>query len=326
MKTFTDALAPANRRSTTQTKLERRTLNGATMGTRYSAVFYADPEFETAVLSAALFDAVDRVDQQMSTWNPQSDLNQLNAIAIGEWLTLPPELMTVLHAGLDVERKTNGAFDIGVGALVQAWGFGPSDLSAPDHSHSAISLSKLANRPVTREALTLDMARGRAKKGAPMSLDLSGIAKGFAVDEMARVMANSAIPSWLVGIDGEMRGQGLKPDRSTWAVAHERPDRQIRDAMGVIELTDMAVATSGNYRHWRTVNGEFVSHTIDPRTNAPLQNDIASVTVIAPTCMAADAWATALMVLGPDAALDTAKRFKMNVIIVLGSGTVMSTV
>ena len=107
----------------------------------------------------------------------------------------------------------------------------------------------------------------RANRG-PLSLDLSGIAKGYGVDEMARVMEAFAIPSWLVGIDGEMRAKGLKPDGSPWAVALERPERGTRDAMGVIELTDMAVATSGNYRHWVDVGGKTLSHTMNPENRS----------------------------------------------------------
>jgi FAD:protein FMN transferase len=303
--------------------LERHTLNGATMGTRYSAVFYAPNRADTAVLARDLFAAIDRVDQQMSTWKPDSDLNRVSAASIDEWVSIPPELMAVLTASLKFEQITAGAFDIGVGDLVGAWGFGALN-AAPDLDLIDTVASRMRVPP--RRALVLDEAGGRVRKSAPLSLDLSGIAKGFAVDEMARTMNAHGIKSWLVGIDGEMRGHGLKPDGSAWAVAHERPDRFAREAMGVIELTDLAVATSGNYRHWREHEGWLISHTIDPKTNQPLDNQLASVSVVAPTCMAADAWATALMVMGPDAGLQTAKRRSMQVIFVLKNGEVISTV
>jgi thiamine biosynthesis lipoprotein len=156
-------------------------------------------------------------------------------------------------------------------------------------------------------------------------LDLSGIAKGFGVDEMARVMDSFRIPAWLVGIDGEMRAKGTKPDGSMWSVAHERPDRQFREAMGVLELQDMAVATSGHYRHYREVDGKIISHTMNPRTGAPLENGPASVTVLAPTCMTADAWATALMVMGVEAGLKIARAQRFDVIFVLRDGSVQTT-
>lgn len=301
----------------------RHTLNGPTMGTRYAAAFFAPEGMATDALAAALFDAVDRVDRQMSTWKPESDLNRLNAAPVGEWVAIPRELMTVLAEALKIGRATKGAFDIGVGALVSAWGFGPGPRQ-PDQSR--IAAASALPRAATTEALQLDVTAFRARKAAPLALDLSGIAKGFGVDEMARVMDAFGIRRWLVGIDGEMRARGLKPDGTPWAVAHERPDRHCREAMGVIELTDMAVATSGNYRHWVEVDGKLLSHTMDPGTHRPVTNGIASVSVLANTCMAADAWATAFLVLGAEAAGRLAADMGMGTIFVFGDGTVSSTI
>ena len=302
--------------------LLRQTLSGSTMGTRYSCVFYVRQGMKLEALAAALFQAVDRIDRQMSTWNPQSDLNRLNAAPIDTWIEVPRELMTVLAASLRIGRTTEGAFDIGVGDIVSAWGFGAS-AARTDQARKPVAM--LTPRPITTHVLELDEAGGKVRKTAPLQLDLSGIAKGYGVDEMARVMNQFAIPAWLVGIDGEMRAKGLKPDGVAWAVAHERPDRNIREAMGVIELTDMAVATSGNYRHWIEVDGRILSHTMSGRSGGPIENSISSVTVLAPTCMAADAWATAFMVMGVDAGTKTAKTLGMDVIFVLGDGEVTST-
>ncbi len=153
--------------------------------------------------------------------------------------------------------------------------------------------------PSARRRPSSSIVRGGARRRlAPLRLDLSAIAKGFGVDELARVMTEFGVSSWLVGIDGELRAAGRKAAGRPWVVGHERPSRDARALMGVIELCDCAVATSGNYRHVVEVGGRLVSHTIDPRRYAPLGNDLASVTVLAPTAMAADGWATALMVLG----------------------------
>lgn len=301
----------------------RHALNGSTMGTRYAAVFFAPEGMATDPLAAALFDAVDRVDRQMSTWKPESDLNRLNAAPVGEWVAIPRELMAVLAESLKIGRATRGAFDIGVGGLVSAWGFGPGTRQ-PDQLRIAAASER--PRAATTEALQLDVTTSRARKAAPLTLDLSGIAKGFGVDEMARVMDAFGLSSWLVGIDGEMRARGLKPDGVPWAVAHERPDRHSREAMGVIELTDMAVATSGNYRHWVEMDGTLLSHTMDPGTHRPIANGIASVSVLATTCMAADAWATAFMVLGAKAASRLAADLGMGTIFVFDDGTVSSTI
>ena len=309
-------------RSNDGAPLVRRTLNGPTMGTRYSAVFFAPVGTDIDALAAALFGAVDRVDRQMSTWKAGSDLNRLNNSPVGEWVAIPRELTIVLAASLRIGRASNDLFDIGVGDLIAAWGFGSAG-SMPDVD----LITKLAGqvRPTTTEALELDEVGRRARKHGSLSLDLSGVAKGYGVDEMARVMEAFAIPSWLVGIDGEMRAKGLKPDGSPWAVALERPERGTRDAMGVIELTDMAVATSGNYRHWVDVGGKTLSHTMNPKTGAPLENILASVSVLAATCMESDAWATVLMVLGEKAGQQTAKKLGIDAIFVRRDGTVLST-
>ncbi len=305
--------------STEPRAAQRRSLSGPTMGTRYSAVFFASRDLDETKLAAALQTSVNRVDRQMSTWKPESDLNRLNDAAIDVWVPVPAELMSVLQASLRVGRQSQGAFDIGVGDLVGAWGFG---------AHAAMSGSSLPGPAVlqpaiTSEALELDPYLRRARKHASLALDLSGIAKGFAVDEMARVMRQFALPAWLVGIDGEMRAAGVKPDGMSWAVAHERPVRGVREAMGVIELDDRAVATSGNYRHYRDIGPRAISHTMDPRSGQPLENGLASVTVLADTCMEADAWATAFLVMGEVAGPRLAQVMDMDAIFVLANGTIL---
>jgi thiamine biosynthesis lipoprotein len=168
--------------------------------------------------------------------------------------------------------------------------------------------------------LEIDVAGCRARKQGPVALDLCGIAKGFGVDELARVLERHGIESWLVGIDGEMRSRGSKPDGSPWAIALEAPDDERRAAMGVVELADAAIATSGDYRHWIKVDGQRISHTMDPRGGHPLQGALASVTVIAPLCADADAYATALMVLGEGAGHDQARRLGLDALFVARAG------
>jgi FAD:protein FMN transferase len=309
-------------RSHSLAPLVRHALSGPTMSTRYSAVFFAPKSLNTDALAAALLAAVDRVDRQMSTWKAGSDLNRLNAAPVGAWVVIPRELTAVLAASLRIGKASNRLFDIGVGDLVSAWGFG-AGTSGPD-TDLIKTLAPLA-RPATITALELDEVGRRVRKHAAVSLDLSGIAKGYGVDEMARAMEKFAIPSWLVGIDGEMRAKGLKPDGSPWVVALERPEPGTRAAMGVIELTDTAVATSGNYRHQVEMNGKTLSHTIDPRTGAPLENNLASVSVLATTCMEADAWATVLMILGEKAGRITANTLGIDAIFILRDGSVSST-
>ncbi|WP_409998852.1 FAD:protein FMN transferase [Bradyrhizobium sp. SZCCHNR1083] len=278
------------------TDLVRHALSGATMGTRWSALVYAFPDTDIAALEAALARAVDRVDRQMSTWKPDSDLMRLNSAAQGVWVSLPAEIMQVLQRGVTIGHASGGAFDIGLGHLVNAWGFGPA-ASAPDKD--AIQMALRERLPPTHTVLELDVPGSRVRKHAQSTLDLSGIAKGFAVDEMMRTVEALGISNALVSLDGELKARGAKADGTPWRVAVEKPDYEQRGPLGVIELWDAAVATSGDYRHWIDLGRKRLSHTMDRSRGGPIDNAIASVSVVAASCMDADAWATAFMVLGP---------------------------
>ena len=295
----------------------RRALNGPAMGARWSAVFHARKGLDEDALARCLQDAVDAVETEMSPWRPDADVERLNRSAVGVWTKLPRNLFKVIEAALEIGELSDGALDIGVGDLVEAWGLGAGSRSPNPDAIAALG-GRASFRPP--QTLQLDLTSHRVRRLAPRRLDLSAIAKGFGVDELARVMMEFGLSSWLVGIDGELRAAGLKPDGRPWAVGHERPSRDSRALMGVIELRDCAVATSGNYRHVVEVGGRSVSHTMDPRRGAPLDNDLASVTVLAPTAMAADAWATALMVLGGERGASLARRLGLRAVFVTNDG------
>jgi thiamine biosynthesis lipoprotein len=278
------------------------------MGTRYSAVFHAPGAIDLAAVQRNLQAAVDRVDAQMSTWQPASDLSGFNAAPSGRWIALPEKLLTVVEAALDIGEASGGAFEIGVGDAVEAFGFGAS---GPDPDPARIAGLPKTRRPAA-ELVELDRIAGRMRKRAPIRLDLCGIAKGYGVDELGRVLDGYGIGSYLVSIDGEMQARGLKPDGSAWAVGIERPDRTARGAAGVVELVDGSIATSGDYRHDAVWAGRAISHTIDPATGHPVENRLAAVTVIARQCMQADAWATALMVMGESGGPAFATRHRMD--------------
>jgi len=295
------------------TDLLRHALSGATMGTRWSALVDASPGTEFAALEVALARAVDRVDRQMSTWKPDSDLTRLNSAAQGAWVSLPAELMQVLARGVTIGHASSGAFDIGLGRLVNAWGFGPAS-SAP--GKDAIQMALRERLPPTHTVLELDVPGSRVRKHAQFTLDLSGIAKGFAVDEMMRTVEAFGISNALVGLDGELKARGAKADGIPWCVAVERPDYERRNALGVIELRDAAVATSGDYRHWVDVGGKRLSHTMDRSRGGPIDNGTASVSVVSASCMDADAWATAFMVLGPEQGKALAEKECLDVLFI----------
>jgi thiamine biosynthesis lipoprotein len=291
------------------TERVRHALNGPTMGTRWSVLCHTAPDVDASPLRAALQAATDEVDAQMSTWKPDSDLMRINAKPPGLWVNAPMRLMTVLDAALAIGRASGGAFDIGIGDAVAAWGFGSAAASA-----DAIEAALNQPRRPAHEALELDVAGRRVRKHAPMTLDLSAIAKGHGVDRLAEVARGFGVTDALVAIDGELRALGLQRDGTAWTVAIERPDTRARAPHAIIALHDAAVATSGDYRHWVDVGPRRLSHTMDPRRGGPLAAPPASVTVVAATCTAADAWATALMVRGSAEGADLARRHGLDVL------------
>lgn len=303
----------------------RLALHGPTMGTRWSVTCDAAPDTDVQALQTALAAAVQQVDAQMSPWLPGSDLNRLNHAPVGAWVTLPAEIMEVLVCALDVCRLSAGAFDPAAGALVDAWGFG-AVRDAPDAEaiRTATSAAPVARIP-TYEALELDSGMLRARKHAPVHLDLCGIAKGYAVDRMADVLRQNGVPHALVALDGELRAVGGQADGQPWAVAVESPETGRRAVHSVVELQDLAVATSGDYRHYLQVGDARLAHTMDTRRGAPVRNEVASVTVLARQCMHADAWATALLVAGPGEGLALAQRMGLEVLWMLRRGNGLVT-
>lgn len=311
MKTYSE------QHDTTTLDLQRYSLHGNTMGTHYSAVFFAAAGVDESAIAAGLFAAVDAVDRQMSNWKPDSDLSRLNGAPEGQWMAVPAALASVLSTALHVSRQSQGAFDIGVGDLVAAWGFGPGGGQVDEQRISA--LAKQAHLPAA-DILDVDLALRQVRKRAAITLDLSGIAKGYGVDQLARCLDAFGITRYLVGIDGEMRARGTKPNGQTWAIAIEKPVRHRREAMGVIELSDAAIATSGNYRQWTEHHGKSYAHTMNGVLRKPSSNQLAAVSVVAPTCMLADAWATALLVLGEEAGVELAQARGMDVLFIVYDG------
>lgn len=311
MKTFSD------KRDSPDIVRQRYSLHGETMGTRYSAVFFGAPGADEADINARLFAAVDDVDRQMSSWKPDSALNRLNNAPLDQWISIPEGLFVVLEAALEVSRQSQGAFDIGVGDLVNAWGFGTSEGQVNEHWIAALKAQ--AYRPAT-DALELDPVHRRVRKRAAITLDLSGIAKGYGVDQLSRVLDTLGITRYLVGIDGEMRARDTKPDGQPWSIAIEKPVCDVREVMGVMELSDAAIATSGDYRHQVQHAGKSYAHTINGILREPSLTRLAAVSVMASTCMLADAWATALLVLGEKVGIELAQKRSMTALFVLHDG------
>lgn len=295
----------------------RQAMSGPTMGTRWSAIVSARPSLPLASVGSALQNAVDLVDAQMSTWKPESDLMRFNNSPIGEWIDIPRQLCHVVALGMQVGKDSDGAFDVGMGMPLAAWGFGAPGASVP------LGVRHAASPPATGRdvrGLELDAEGRRLRRHSAMWLDLSGIAKGYGVDCLADVLEAFGIVDYLVSIDGEVRASGLKADGSGWMVGLERPERDRRELVRTIEVSHTALATSGDYRHWREFEDGIISHTIDPRTGRPLRNGLAAVTVGASSCAAADAWATALLVLGKEAGPAKARELGLDALFTAREG------
>lgn len=294
-------------------ELVRYALSGPTMGTHWSALFFAPPGFDIGIAQRAFQASVDEVDGQMSTWKPDSDLMRLNRAPVGETVTVPAMLEQVIRLGMAVGRASGGAFDMAVGDAVVAWGFGPWPADA-----GAVRAMAGDDRVSAHEALGI--GGGCVTKRLPVTLDLNAIAKGFGVDRLADTLERLGLKDGLLGIDGEMKALGLKPDGRSWTVAVEAPDPTRRTTHSILALTDCAVATSGDYRHFIEVAGRRLAHTIDPQRGAPLTAPPASVSVVAQSCAAADAWATALMVLGQEKGPRLARQLDLQALFLVRDG------
>lgn len=262
------------------------------MGTSWTVKFAGTPGLD-ARLRPLIQQGLDRVVAQMSPWERQSDLSRFNDGPCHSWQPLPLEFRTVMGCALRIAAETDGACDPTLGALVDLWGFGPiarhNALPSREAIETALNASGWQN-------LTCDPARGLLRQ-TELRLDLCGIAKGYAVDLIARTLREHGVIDALVEIGGELSGHGVKPDGTPWWVAVD--DVAAKHPPLVIALHGLAVATSGCERSFAS-EGAIYSHTIDPRTGRPIDNGMITATVLHESCMQADAYATALMVMGPD--------------------------
>ena len=289
-----------------QPELKHYIIHGPTMGTRYSASFYAPSSIDLAKLHRYLQRAVDTVDDQMSPWKKHSDLVRFNADPIEKWIDIPLEMAVVVHEALHISNLSNGAFNIGVGDLVNMWGFGPNEQLNEDQASNTLIVSP------AHDVFELDMERFQLKRNAAVALDLCGIAKGFGVDELARVLIDFDINDFFVSIDGEIKASGSKPGDIPWSVGIENPDPLMRNADIGLEIEDIAIATSGDYRHFKNTGDHQVSHTMNAERGLPVINKTTSVTIAAKNCISADAWATALMVMDRKDAITLADQMSID--------------
>lgn len=281
-----------------QVEVVGTTLAGETMGTSYTIRLVEIPEGHTgAKLKRAVDDALERVNDQMSTYRPDSELSRFNASDSTDWFPVSRETATVVAEAQRVSHESDGAFDATVMPLVNLWSFGPE--ARPDALPSEEELEERRSY-VGYEKLEVRLDPPALRKADPrMSVDLSAIAKGYGVDVVAQLLDERGVTAYLVEIGGEVRTKGPKPDGDLWHIGIERPIANQRAVETIVDLENDAMATSGDYRNFFEAGGKRYSHTLDARTGRPIEHTLVSASVFASTCMTADAYATTVMVLGP---------------------------
>ena len=280
-------------------------LTGAAMGTTWH-VTYITPVNDVApgALQRGIEAQLEQVDHSMSTYRADSEISRFNASAPNTWFAVSRGFYRVLSTALDIGKASGGAYDVTVAPLVDLWGFGPG--AAIDTPPSGSTVEQLLLQ-VGQDKIRLDGDKPGVKKLQPLSLDFSSLAKGYAVDRVAIWLGQQGLDRFLVEVGGEMRMSGMSGRGDLWRVAIEQPESTGRAVGAAISLTDLSVATSGDYRNYFEVDGRRYSHSIDPRTGYPVAHDLVSVTVVHSSAMLADAWATALTVLGAEQAMAVAQ-------------------
>lgn len=293
------ALAACSERQT-----EARVYSGSTMGTTYN-VSVADAHEDSDAVAAAVSAELEAVNGRMSTWLDDSELSRFNATSSTDWQPVSASLCELVERALAISVDTGGAFDVTVLPLVDLWGFGAGGSVAGLPTSAEVDEVR-ARTGYTK--LDTDCATPALRKArADLEVDLSAIAKGYGVDRVAARLETLGFENYLVEVGGELRVRGSKPGGIPWRVGLERPEAGISAVQTGLELRDTGVATSGDYRNYYEVDGERYSHTIDPTTGAPVRHTTASVTVLAPLAVEADALATALLVMGAEEGLSFAE-------------------
>ncbi len=276
-------------------------LSGRTMGTSYGIKLSPAPDQSGLdLLQQAVEQRLQTVNRQMSTYLPDSDLMRFNRSSSTDWQAQPAPVVQLVERASRVSQLTGGRYDITVGPLVNLWGFGNNGERETPPSQRAIAAT-LARVGYSRLESRADPPALR-KQHPQLEIDLSSIAKGWAVDEIARILVADGRDNFLVEIGGELRARGQKGPGRPWRIAIEQPLYDARAVQRVIPLRDIAMATSGDYRNFFSADDRLYSHTIDPETGSPVRHRLASVTVLAADCTEADAWATALLALGEERA------------------------
>ena len=277
--------------------------DGESMGTRYAIAWSGGPDCGPS-LADDLARALGRVDAEMSHWRADSLLSRFNDSPADQWFPVSEELAGLVALALDLSRRSDGAFDISAAPLVDLWGFGAEERPAPPEAVAV----EAARRWTDYRKLEVRLVPPALKKGwTELRVDLSAIAKGHAVDHLARLLDGRGCNRYLIELGGELRTRGRGPAGVPWRIGIEAADGSGR-LHRRLSLSNRAAATSGDYRNFRLRGGERLSHILDPRTGRPVVHGLASATVVADSAALADGLATLILVLGPQAGFEFAAR------------------
>ena len=285
-------------------------MTGETMGTTYTIKVVSGADMSD--LQREIDQELERINQMMSTYIDDSDLSLLNRAPLDELIAVPTDLYTVLQLSEEIHGITHGAFDVTVGPLVKLWGFGP-DKAFPDVP-SPTQISQAQQRVGMQH---LELGEGSVRRGVDLYIDLSGIAKGFAVDRLCKLLDDKGLQNYMVEIGGEIKASGRNDRDAPWIIAIEKPEALQRSIFRTLALRGLGMATSGDYRNYREIDGKRYSHLIDPRSGMPINHTLASVTVLHPSAAIADALATALNVLHPAQGMELAEEQNLAVLFII---------
>lgn len=273
------------------------------MGGKWLLEFMPTNFIDNHIVAEQAYQALALVDQQMSHYKTNSDLTRLNQAPLNQWIKIPEKMAIVIDTAHQISSLTDGALNITLGQAISQWGFSPS-FSPPSTQH-------FLSLPSPIQPYYIRLKPAAVKKTQPISFNLSALAKGFAVDQASLAVKKLGIEHFILNAAGEIYAQGQRPDQQNWQIGLELPIPQHTIIYDQISLDRLAVATSGNYRRYKEIEGKRYSHLFDPKTAKPLQTDLLAVSVLHQSCMLADAFATALFALGAESGTAFCQRNKI---------------
>ncbi|WP_170506028.1 FAD:protein FMN transferase [Ruegeria arenilitoris] len=286
-------------------------LSGETMGTTFNITAIGQDLDENA-LAVAVEETLADVNAKMSNWDPNSEVSTFSAATSTEPVQVSADFAQVMAAANDVHEKTGGTFDVTLGPLIELWGFGPR--KPEDPVPSDVEILKALNGVGQGRLLTLDAEAGTLTKSEPgVGINLSAIAKGYGIDAVAKTLRDAGIEDYLVEIGGDLVTMGQNDKGEAWRIGIEKPQAGAQTYQLIVSVSDLGMASSGDYKNFFEQDGVRYSHIIDPTTGRPITHRTTSVTVLAENAMMADAWATAMLALGQEKGLELAEEHKLAV-------------